>query len=96
MKNNVDITALNEFYRGIEELLGTEAMLKLHEQYRGMQITIPIHLYDRQQVAQTLRGQYNGHNSYELARKYGYSQRWVNQMLRATNGLNNKVTRKDE
>ncbi|MDV0430513.1 Mor transcription activator family protein [Lactiplantibacillus sp. DA1] len=82
MKAEIDMTALNAFYRGIAELLGTEAMLKLHTHYRGMQMTIPIHLYDRQLVAQSLRKQYNGHNGYELARKYGYSQRWVTKMLR--------------
>lgn len=84
MKDEIDVAALNTFYRGIAELLGTEAMLKLHAQYRGMQITIPIHLYDRQLVAQVLSQQYNGHNNYELARKYGYSQRWVTKALRNT------------
>jgi len=82
MKAEIDITALNDFYRGINDLLGTEAMVKLYEQYRGIQITMPIHLYDRKRVAQALSRQYNGHNNYELARKYGYSQRWVTQMLR--------------
>lgn len=86
MKDEIDVAALNTFYRGIAELLGTEAMLKLHAQYRGMQITIPIHLYDRQLVAQVLSQQYNGHNNYELARKYGYSQRWVTKILRNTVG----------
>ncbi|CAM3210847.1 Mor transcription activator family protein [Lactiplantibacillus plajomi] len=81
MNTPIEPAALNDFYRGIYDLLGAAALLKLHEQYRGMQITIPIHLYDRQRVAERLPAQYNGHNSYALARKYGYSQRWVTQTI---------------
>lgn len=82
MKEKVDIEALHAFYRGISELIGVEGMLKVFEQYRGMQITIPIHLYDRNLAADHVIQQYNGHNSYDLANKYGYSQRWVIKIIK--------------
>ncbi|ASG80279.1 Mor transcription activator family protein [Lactiplantibacillus pentosus] len=82
MKEDVDVEALHSFYRGISELIGVEGMLKVFEQYRGMQITIPIHLYDRNLAARHVLEQYNGKNSYELANKYGYSQRWVVKVLK--------------
>ena len=82
MKENVDVEALHSFYRGISELIGVEGMLKVFEQYRGMQIKIPIHLYDRNLAASHVVEQYNGQNSYELANKYGYSQRWVTKVLK--------------
>ena len=82
MMEDVDVEALHSFYRGISELIGVEGMLKVFEQYRGMQITIPIHLYDRNLAARHVLEQYNGKNSYELANKYGYSQRWVVKVLK--------------
>lgn len=82
MKESVDVEALHAFYRGISELIGVEGMLKIFEQYRGMQITIPIHLYDRQLAAGQVVKQYDGHNSYDLANRYGYSQRWVVKIIK--------------
>ena len=82
MNENVDVEALHSFYRGISELIGVEGMLKVFEQYRGMQVTIPIHLYDRHLAAAHVLQQYNGQNTYELANKYGYSQRWVVKVLK--------------
>lgn len=82
MNENVDVEALHSFYRGISELIGVEGMLKVFEQYRGMQVTIPIHLYDRHLAADHVLQQYNGQNTYELANKYGYSQRWVVKVLK--------------
>ncbi|CAJ1229967.1 Mor transcription activator family protein [Lactiplantibacillus xiangfangensis] len=82
MENKIDIEMLSTFYRELNELLGTPAMLKFYQFYRGTQITLPVHLYDRKRVKAGLRAQYNGHNSNELAQKYGYSQRWVNNQVR--------------
>lgn len=82
MKEDVDVEALHSFYHGISELIGTESMLKIFDQYRGMQITIPIHLYDRHLAAKHVLQQYDGRNTYELANKYGYSQRWVVKVIK--------------
>ena len=90
MNENVDVEALHSFYRGISELIGVEGMLKVFEQYRGMQVTIPIHLYDRNLAASHVLQQYNGQNSYELANKYGYSQRWVVKTLKENQQDNNE------
>lgn len=83
MNTKVDVEALHVFYRGISELIGIEGMLKIYKQYRGMQITIPIHLYDRQLAAKHVIQRYDGHNSYELANQYGYSQRWVDKTIKS-------------
>ncbi len=82
MQEKVDVEALHSFYRGISELIGVEGMLKVFEQYRGMQVTIPIHLYDRNLAADHVLQQYDGHNGYDLANKYGYSQRWVGKIIK--------------
>ncbi len=83
MNENVDVDALHSFYRGVSELIGVEGMLKVFEQYRGMQITIPIHLYDRKLASKHVLERYDGHNSYELANQYGYSQRWVIKVIKS-------------
>jgi len=46
-----------------------------------MQITVPTHLYDRQLAAQKVVTEYNGNNQQALARKYGYSQKWIQRTI---------------
>ncbi|RRK09585.1 hypothetical protein D1831_11965 [Lactiplantibacillus garii] len=82
MANQIDVDALHPFYQGIHELVGSDAMLKIFNAYRGMQLTIPTHLYDRQKAAQRVLARYDGHNAQDLAREYGYSQRWVIKVVR--------------
>nr|WP_244048134.1 hypothetical protein [Lactiplantibacillus plantarum] len=47
MAEEIEITALHSFYRSLSELVGTEAMLEVYRHYRGIQVSIPVHLYDR-------------------------------------------------
>lgn len=82
MMEKLDIEALHPFYQGLDELIGTEAMAKVFNAYRGLQLTMPTHLYDRQRAAQRVVARYNGHNAQALARQYGYSQRWVIKCVR--------------
>lgn len=80
MDDEVDVEALHDFYHGLSELVGVESMLKIYDQYKGMQISIPFHLYDRELAKEKIKVQYNGINTRELSHKYGYSQRWVRQV----------------
>ncbi|WP_057878193.1 Mor transcription activator family protein [Levilactobacillus paucivorans] len=82
MVKDVEIKALHQFYRSLSEIVGTEAMLRIHSQYKGTQLSIPIHLYDRRLAAQLVREEFNGNNQLALAHKYGYSQKWVYKVLR--------------
>lgn len=78
----VDTDALQEFYLELTNLVGVEPMLKIYEHYRGSQLTIPTHLYDRKRAARTVAKQYDGNNSMALARKYGYSEKWVKKSIK--------------
>lgn len=82
MGEKVDVSVLHHFYRGLSELVGVESMLQIYQQYKGMQMTIPTHLYDRTLAAKKVREEYTGQNQQELARKYGYSQKWIRQVVR--------------
>ena len=83
MDKRVDVEALHYFYRGLSSLVGVDNMLVIYQHYRGMQMTMPTHLYDREKAAGRVVAEYDGHNKQSLARKYGYSQKWVSQVLRA-------------
>ncbi|KRL38352.1 hypothetical protein FD20_GL001973 [Liquorilactobacillus uvarum DSM 19971] len=81
MKEPIDIESLQSFYKGLSEIIGIDAMLAVYEHYRGSQLTIPTHLYDRKRAAIQVLKKYDGSNSQFLARKYGYSQKWVMKMI---------------
>jgi len=85
MGDKIEVSALHHFYRGLSELVGVESMLKIYHQYKGMQMTIPTHLYDRELAAKKVNEEYTGHNQQELARKYGNSQKWIRQLTRENN-----------
>lgn len=72
----------NKAYRDLEKIIGIEATLKLYQEYRGMQLNFPIRLISRAYFLEILRTHYTGSNKQALARKYGYSQRSVERMLR--------------
>ncbi|MGY5270118.1 Mor transcription activator family protein [Lactiplantibacillus plantarum] len=69
-------------YKEFAELIGVEAMIKIFEYYRGSQLLLPAHLYDRIAVRTQILKQYDGQNEAKLVRKYGYSQRWVAEVIK--------------
>ncbi|ARN89367.1 Mor transcription activator family protein [Levilactobacillus brevis] len=81
MNDEVDVSVLHHFYRELDDLIGEEAMLLIYQQYKGMQMTIPTHLYDRELTAKKVLTEYNGSNQQILARKYGYSQKWIQRVI---------------
>ncbi|MBZ2405778.1 Mor transcription activator family protein [Liquorilactobacillus hordei] len=82
MQDYVSLKLLSSFYAELSDLIGTEAMLKFHDFYKGNQISAPIHLYDRDKLGRQVRVEYhNGQSKSNLARKYGYSERWISRMV---------------
>ena len=77
MAEPIDINGFNDLYRELCELVGVENMLKLFEQYKGFQISFPTRLYNKDYVREVIKSKYRGTNSQELARHFGYSERWI-------------------
>lgn len=77
-----DISAFNEIYKEIAEIVGFENALKLYGHFKGQQITFPIRLYSRDHVKNQMLREYNGQNTKSLARLYGYSERWIKELLK--------------
>ena len=76
-----DIGGLNDVYRELCDLVGYENMLKLYAQYKGFQVNFPTRLYSKDYVREVLKKEYNGSNTKELARKLGYSERWIRKIV---------------
>lgn len=77
----VDVKALQGTYKKLDELLGTENMLKVYHEYRGTQLNLSMKLYDRQGAAKSIRQAYPTMSIKELSDQYGFSQRWVKKVI---------------
>lgn len=83
MKKTPDAEALNTVYSELAELVGYENMQKIHNEYRGQQITFPVELYSREYIHNMIRKEFNGQNVNELAIKYGYNERSIRRIVSA-------------
>jgi Mor family transcriptional regulator len=81
LKNKINAEALNNVYRELSELVGYENMQKIHNEFRGQQITFPVELCSREYIHKMIRKEYNGKNVNELAIKYGYNERSIRRIL---------------
>jgi len=72
-----EISGLNDVYRELFDLMGFENMQKLYAQYRGFQINFPTRMYNKDYVRGVIKKEFDGTNAHELARRYGYSERWI-------------------
>lgn len=73
---------LNGAYNDIANLLGIDAVLKLHAAYRGQQITFPVQLFTKEFIAAQIVNEYDGYNVKQLATKFGYSEKWIRKILK--------------
>lgn len=80
--SNIKCEYLNGAYSELANLLGIEAVLKIHSAYRGQQITFPVQLFSKEFLKKQIVDEYNGYNIKQLATKYGHSEKWVRQILK--------------
>ena len=81
-KQSLSSENLNGIYSEIASILGIEAAVKLHEKYRGTQVTFPVEILSREYIFEQMRNEYNGYNVREIAVKYGYTEKWVRKVLK--------------
>ncbi len=63
-------------------VLQFEDILMIHQAYKGLQVTFPKRLYSKEYVQEKVKQEYNGKNLKELSKRYGYSERWIRQMIK--------------
>lgn len=71
-------------------VLQFEDILMIHQAYKGLQVTFPKRLYSKDYVKEKVKIEYNGKNLKELSKRYGYSERWIRQMIKEKDEENEK------
>ena len=79
---------LNGIYAELAELLGFDAVHKLFCRYRGCQLSFPVSLFNKAYIHNRILKAYNGSNIRELAAEYGYSEKWIRQLVRRSSAEN--------
>lgn len=84
MDRVLDVTSsdLAGVYKEVAEAVGIDNAYKLYNQFKGLQLMFPLKFYSSEYVAQQIVSEYDGRNVRDLARKYGYSESRVRQILR--------------
>ncbi len=72
---------LNGFYRELAEDFDVETAVKMHKLYCGIQVTFPQNLLSKEVVHRKVVEEYDGSNARKLAKKYGYTERWVKKIV---------------
>ena len=78
--------ALHDVYKELAQLVGFENMEKLYEYYRGQQLNFPTRIYDQRYIRDVLREEFDGTNVKALARRLGYSERWIRRLIKEETG----------
>ncbi len=73
--------ALNDMYLELFELIGRDAMLKLHKFYKGDKIDLPMKLYRLEFIADIAKQVPDRRERAKIARAAGYSAKAIEGML---------------
>ena len=82
LNSTSEVNALNEIYRELALLIGEENAFKVFEEYKGQQITFPMKWYSVEHVTIVATEMYDGGNLKILAKQFGYSERWLRQIIK--------------
>lgn len=84
MNDILDVTSsdLAGIYKEVAETVGVDNAYKIYNHFRGLQLMFPLKFYSKEYMAQQIHAEYNGKKCADLARKYGYSESRVRQILR--------------
>lgn len=78
----IKVECLNSAYCDLANLIGIDAVLKIHAEYRGQQVFFPMELFSKDFIRNQIIDEYDGHNVKQLATKYGYTEKWVKKILK--------------
>ena len=81
-KSKIRNEHLNGIYVELAGILGFDVVLKIYQEFRGQQINFPVRLFSQQYIVDQIIENHDGNNIKALATRYGYSERWIRQILR--------------
>ncbi|NLW52323.1 MAG: hypothetical protein GXY87_03035 [Tissierellia bacterium] len=87
----VDLIDLQSVYRELVDLVGLENTIKIFKQYKGLYIHFPMRFFSSDGLYNIVKREFNGCNSKEIARKYGYSLRHINRVISKNIDENNLI-----
>ncbi len=73
---------LTDIYMEIANKIDVETAVTIYEMFRGQQVQFPQKLYSKEHMYSYIKEHYNGRNIRELAKKFGYSDRRIRQILK--------------
>ena len=73
---------LNGIYKELAEIVNFETVVTIFEHFKGQQVTFPTRLMSTEFTIRQLLREYNGKNVRTLAKKYGYSERWIRKVIK--------------
>lgn len=73
---------LAEIYSQLVDIVGVEETQKIYDNLKGQQVTFPMRLYKPEYVLQEVKLRYDGNNLRELAKEYGYTERYLRGLLK--------------
>ncbi len=84
MESISDVTSedLAGVYKEVAETVGVDNAYKIYSHFKGLQLMFPLKFYSREYIVQQICSEYDGKNVHALARKYGYSESRVRQILK--------------
>lgn len=71
-----------EIYEQLIEIVGVEHTKRIYEHFKGQQITFPMRFYKTEFIKMEVKRQYDGKNLKELAKRYGYTERYMRELLK--------------
>lgn len=80
--DNINIMDLSGVYQELAEQIGVENSYKVYQCLKGQQIVFPVGFLSKEYILSSMLSEYNGSNTRELAKKWGYTEGRVRQLIK--------------
>lgn len=81
----ITIEDLSEPYYTIAQELGIEAAFSIAKMFGGAQVYFPtLEKHCNSKLRDSIIEEFDGYNFRELAKKYGYTERWIREIVKDT------------
>lgn len=77
-----DKELLNNVYREISEVMGTDTAMEMYRLFKGQQISFPVRFFNPECIKQKIVEEYDGTNISTLAKKYDYSEKTIRRIIK--------------
>ncbi len=78
---------LSGIYSEIAEEFDMDTAYRIYQCFKGLQLTFPLRFYSSDCLHQHVIAEYNGSNVKQIAKKYGFSERRIRQIIASKRNL---------